>query len=254
MKIAISGKGGVGKTSLSAVLAHLYALEGKKVLTVDADPDANLAQALGLPEEMTKNISPISEMKELIEERTGAKPGEMGGIFKLNPRVDDIPERFAQSHAGVRLLVMGGIKSGGGGCVCPENVLLKNLMARLLVSDQEILIMDMEAGIEHLGRGTAKDVDAFIVVVEPSRSSIETAKRIRVLASEIGVKEILVVANKVRGEQDRRFLKEAFVGSRLLGFISYNERLIEADLLSRPVFEDEKIKEEVGIIKDRLDL
>ena len=254
MKIAISGKGGVGKTTLAAILAHLYALEGKKVLAIDADPDANLAQALGFSEELQARIAPVSEMKELIEERTGAKPGEMGGIFKLNPKVDDIPERFARSFRGVKLLVMGGVKRGGSGCVCPESVLLKNLMGGLLVSDEEVLIMDMEAGIEHLGRGTAKDVDRFIVVIEPSRHSIETAKRIKDLASDIGVEEILVVANKVRGEKDKEFLRKALSGFKLLGFISYNEALIEADLQGRPALDDDKSKEEVEKIKESLHL
>jgi len=161
-KIAITGKGGVGKTTLTSLLAYIYAERGQKVLAIDADPNANLASALGFPVEVATKIAPIADMQTLIYERTGAKPGEFGGFFRLNPRVDDIPDRFSAEWRGVRLLVMGTIKGGGTGCVCPESALLKNLVRHLLLQRSEVIILDMEAGIEHLGRGTAGAVDAMM--------------------------------------------------------------------------------------------
>ena len=155
MKLAITGKGGVGKTTLASLLARVFASQGRTVLAIDADPDANLAAALGYaPEEFSK-ITPVSEMSELIEERTGAKPGTTGGYFKINPRVDDIPDRFSARRNGVKLLVMGGVKKGGGGCICPESVLLRSLVNHLILYEKDVVIMDMEAGIEPLGRATA---------------------------------------------------------------------------------------------------
>lgn len=169
MKIAITGKGGVGKTTLSAVLSYLFASEGKKVIAVDADPDANLAQALGIKQSDIDKIRPIADIGELVEERTGVKPGSMGSVFKLNPKVDDLPEGLGFKVNGITLLVMGKAKTASSGCYCPENVLLRRLLKHLVVERDEVVVVDMEAGIEHLTRGTAEAVDAFIVVVEPGQ-------------------------------------------------------------------------------------
>ena len=232
MKIAVSGKGGVGKTTLSAFLVRWFAEQGKKVLAIDADPDANLAHALGI--EDGAGITPISQMKELVAERTESVPGSYGGYFKLNPRVDDLPEKLSiRQGENIRLMVMGGIKKGGTGCVCPESILLKNLVQHLILRRDEVVVMDMEAGIEHLGRGTSKAVDWLITVVEPGRRSIETASRIRELGSDIGLTRIGLVGNKVRGEEDREFLRKALSGQLILGFIPYDNQIIEADLQSR---------------------
>lgn len=229
MKIAITGKGGVGKTTLAAYLARWFGTRGHSVLAIDADPDSNLAHALGVPN--AEEITPIAEMKDLIAERTESTPGTFGGLFKMNPRVDDLPEKIAiPCGDNVRLMVMGGVKKGGMGCVCPESVLLKNLVHHLVLRRDEVVIMDMEAGIEHLGRGTARGVNAFVVVVEPGKRSIETAGRIRTLAADIGLEQICVVANKVRSEKDEDFLKSQLSNFTMLGFIPYDEAIIEADI------------------------
>jgi CO dehydrogenase maturation factor len=254
MKLAITGKGGVGKTTLAALLSRIYAAEGKAVLAIDANPDANLGTALGISAEEMRGITPIAEMKELIEERTGAMPGTPAPFFKLNPRVDDIPERFSLSKEGVKLLVMGTVKKGGSGCMCPESALLRSLMNHLLLRESDVVILDMDAGIEHLGRGTAQAVDAFIVVVEPGRRSLETARAIKKLAKDIGIESCYVVGNKVVTEDNRRFIVENLPQFELLGFINYNPKIIEADLKGTSVFDiDPEVVAEVLKIKQRLD-
>jgi len=229
MKIAVTGKGGVGKTTLSAVLARLYAEEGRRVLAADVDPDANLGLALGFSEDELNELKPISEMSTLIAERTGTNADNFGKLFKLNPKVDDIPDRFSIEKNGVKLLIMGTVETGGSGCVCPEHVLLKRVVSNLIISRDEVVILDMEAGLEHLGRGTTDFVDRFIVVIEPGARSIQTYNKVKQLAADIGVNKISVVANKVRSEDDKQYLQERIPESELLGFISYNEDMIGAD-------------------------
>ena len=232
MKIAVTGKGGVGKTLLTALLSKIFSEAGYSVLAIDADPDANLAATLGFPD--SDKIIPISEMSALIEERTGARPGQIAPYFKLNPKVDDLPEKYSLKYNGIRLMVMGRIKKGGSGCYCPENALLQALLIHLLVFRNEVVILDMEAGIEHLGRATAKAVDKLIVVVEPGRRSIETAYRIDELAQDIGLPNIAVVANKVRNQSDREFLVSSLPDFEFLGFIPYDQAIVEADLANLP--------------------
>ncbi len=235
MKIAISGKGGVGKTTLAALLIKYFQDQGKKVLAVDADPDANLALALGVPD--PESIVPLSQMKEMVAERTESQPGKMGGFFKLNPKVDDIPEKYARQLDGVKLIVMGGVKKGGSGCICPESVLLRTLVTHMVLLRDEVVVMDMEAGIEHLGRATAKGVDWLIVVVEPGRRSVETARHVRRLAGDLGLHRVAVVGNKIRGEADEAFLRKNLPDLPFLGFIPFDERIIEADLKGIPPYE-----------------
>ncbi|MBI2953012.1 MAG: AAA family ATPase [Chloroflexi bacterium] len=254
MKIAISGKGGVGKTTLAALLARLYASEGRPVLAIDADPDANLASAIGFSRELAEKITPIVELKDLIEERTGAKPGSSAPFFRLNPRVDDIPERFAGLHAGVKVLVMGTVKTGGGGCVCPENVLLKHLLQHAIVYRDEVVIVDMEAGIEHLGRATASSVDAFIVVVEPGQRSLQTALTVKRLAVDIGIHRCFVVGSKTASKGDRDFIVAGLPEMEVIGFISRSDRIIEADLKGLSPFDlDQDAVQEARQIRRRLD-
>jgi CO dehydrogenase maturation factor len=228
MKIAISGKGGVGKTMLASLLSTILTKLGYSVLAIDADPNATLATALNFPH--PEKIAPISEMADLIEERTGVRPGQAAPYFKLNPKVDDIPEKYWVVHNGVKLMVMGRLKKGGSGCYCPENALLEALLAHILLRRDEVVIIDMEAGIEHLGRATARAVNKMIIVVEPGKASIETAYRIRELAKDIGLENIAAVANKVRSEQDKNLITSAMSDFDFLGFIPYEQSIIEAGL------------------------
>ncbi len=206
MKLAITGKGGVGKTTISALLAKEFAERGNKVYVIDADPDANMASILGVPD--GDKIKPIVDMKALIKERVGSTSSDIGSYFTMNPRVDDIPEEYGVRLGNIRLLVMGHIPKARGGCACPENVFVRELINHALTQDGEIVIMDMEAGIEHLGRGTAQGVDLMMIVVEPSRQSIETAQRIHKLAANLGVPKIVGVLNKIDNDEESKQVKE----------------------------------------------
>ena len=243
MKLAVSGKGGVGKTTFAALLIRTFNEQGTRVLAIDADPDANLAAALGIPN--PQSITPIANMKALIEERTGAKGGSMGSFFRLNPKVDDLPEKLSVAMDHIKFMRLGGVKKGGGGCICPESTLLKTLVTHILLARDEVVVMDMEAGIEHLGRGTASAVDKLIVVVEPGRRSVDTAHNIKRLATDIGLNRIFLVGNKIRGEADRKFLEKYVIGLKWLGFLPYDEEIIEADLSGESPYDRDTPAKEV---------
>ncbi len=237
MKIAITGKGGVGKTTLAALLAQAYADSGRDVLAVDADPSPCLAGALGFPADLRNRLRPIAEMNELIEERTGAKPGTIGGFFTLNPRVDDLPERFSVTHRGVRLLEMGGVETGGSGCICPESAMLKTLFTHLLFRQDDVLILDMYAGVEHLGRATVDFVDAMLIVVEPTRRSLGTAAQIKALAADIGLTRLWLVGNKVHNADETAFLRAETPGIPVLDEFPVYLAVQEADRLGVAVYD-----------------
>ncbi len=251
MKIAVSGKGGVGKTTFSSLLIRTLSAEGKQVLAIDADPDANLAAAVGV--QGADKIVPIAEMKDLIYERTKAKPGTVGGFFKLNPKVDDLPDDLSVKLENIKLMRLGSVKKGGSGCLCPESTLLKALVTYVVLSRNEFVVLDMEAGIEHLGRATASGVDKLIVVVEPGRRSIDTADNIKRLASEINLSKIAVVGNKIRTPKDEEFLRKNLDGFEFIGFIPYDDNLIESDLEGVSPFEaDSEAKRIIKEIAERL--
>jgi len=230
MKVAITGKGGVGKTTLAAMLIGALGLKGRNVIAVDADPDANLASALGVPAD--ERITPISRMRELIAERTGSA-ANYGGYFKLNPKVDDIPAQYAWRLGPVRLLVLGGVAKGGAGCICPASALLKALLVHLILGRDDELVMDMEAGIEHLGRATGQSMDAMIVVVDPGPWSVQTARRVKKLAGEIGIKKLCAVANRVTGSTDLDKLRDELGDVPLIGQLPYDERIVSG-LFEKP--------------------
>ncbi len=249
MKLAITGKGGVGKTTLTALLAQTYADASRDVLAVDADPSPCLAGALGFPDELRAKLHPIAEMDALIEERTGAKPGTVGGFFTINPRVDDIPERFSIVHRGVRLLEMGSVELGGSGCICPEAAMLKTLFTHLLFRKDDVLLLDMYAGVEHLGRATVDFVDAMLIVVEPTRRSLGTAAQIKKLSNDIGLKRLYLVGNKVRNDDEAKFLETETPGLPLLGYLPADLKVQEADRLNIPVYDHvPALKEAAGKI------
>ncbi len=251
MKIAVSGKGGVGKTTLVAALSKLFADEGRKVIAIDADPDTNLASALGIKD--ADKITPLVELKELIKERTGSTSDEYGKFFKMNPTVNDLPEKYSISNNGLKLMTLGTIKRGGSGCACPEGVMLKALLNHLILQRDEVVIVDMEAGIEHLGRASIRAVTALIVVVEPGKRSIHTAFQIKKLAADLGIKTIYAVGNKVMNDTHKEFLKDELSDIPLLGTISYNDKLIELDLKGEAAFSNnEQLLSEVEEIITKL--
>ena len=252
MKVAVTGKGGVGKTTLSSTLARLYADEGRTVLAADVDPDANLGLALGLTQEEVNSIVPVSKMKELVMERTAANASNT--FYKLNPQVSDLPDKLAKEVNGVKLLVMGTVDTGGTGCVCPEHVMLKALISSLVFRKDDVVVMDMEAGLEHLGRGTASMMDRFIAVIEPGARSIQTYEKVKKLAADLGITKVSVVANKIRDAEDEAFIRQHIPEDALLGFMHYNPEVIDADRRGLSPYDvSPRMVEEIRLIKDRMD-
>lgn len=253
MKIAVTGKGGVGKTSFAATLARIFAEEGRNVLAADADPDANLGLALGFPEEVVDSIIPISKMRKMIEERTGADKDNT--FYILNPKVSDIPDKYGKLYNGVRLLLLGTVDTAGGGCVCPENVILKRIINNLVLHRKDVVILDMEAGLEHLARGTTSGMEQFIVVIEPGARSIQTYRNVKRLALGLGVQQVRVVASKVRDEQDEIFIRERIPKEDFLGFIHYNSDILRADRMGMSPYDcSRELVQEVKEIIKRMEM
>ena len=252
MKVAVTGKGGVGKTTLSSTLARLYADEGRTVLAADVDPDANLGLALGLTQEEVNSIVPVSKIRDLVVERTGANASNT--FYKLNPQVSDLPDKLAKDINGVKLLVMGTVDTGGSGCVCPEHVMLKALISSLVFRKDDVVVMDMEAGLEHLGRGTASMMDQFIVVIEPGARSVQTYEKVKKLAADLGITDVKVVANKVRDAEDEAFIRSSIPADALLGILHYNPEVIDADRRGLSPYDvSPAMVEEIRQIKARMD-
>ncbi|UCF09756.1 MAG: AAA family ATPase [Candidatus Bipolaricaulota bacterium] len=243
MKLAIAGKGGVGKTTLVAQLAREAVGRGYRVLAVDADTDPNLATTLGFPEP----VAPLAEEDELVAERAGS-----GGFIRLNPTVDDIPDRYAVTKDGIRLLVLGGLRGGGDGCACAANVLLRALLGHLLVKERDAVLVDMEAGIEHLGRGTVRHVDALLIVVEGDRKAIETAERTLRLAHDLGIERIFAVGNRIRSDEERTLIADGLPPEvPLLGVVPYLDA-VRAAALRGPLPED-PLDESIGALWDAIE-
>lgn len=252
MKIAVTGKGGVGKTTLTSLLAYAYADLDYQVLALDADPSPCLGAALGFPADVLAGLTPIARMDELIYERTGAQPGTTGGFFKLNPRVDDLPDRFSAVQGNIRVLELGAVEMGGSGCICPESTMLRSLITHILLRRDEVVLLDMYAGVEHLGRATADAVDAMIIVVEPTARSIGTAIQIKSLAEDLKLAKLYLVGSKLRNEDDRAFIMARSPGLPVLGYLFNDEKVIEADRSGTAVYNlsPELAEETRSIIKN----
>ncbi len=235
LKIAVAGKGGAGKTTVCAILAKLFAQEGGTVVAIDADPDANLASAFGLAPEKTPQ--PLIEMKELIQQRTGAGKESVGAYFKLNPKVSDLPDKFCIEVDELKLLVLGGMRQAGSGCACPESAFLKALLTHTILQRQEIIIVDLAAGIEFMGRASVQGIDVLIMVVEPGARSIETAQKIVKMARQMGIRNVAAIANKITEDRQVEVIKSELKEVDVLASLGYNPSLLQADLKRQPVFE-----------------
>lgn len=250
MKIAFTGKGGVGKTTLAGLFIRALSMEGTEVLAVDCDPDSNFGRVLGF--ESADKITPIIQMEEMINERMGVEKGKKS-FYKLNPKIDDIPERFSKTRDNVKLIVMGAVKRGGSGCMCPENSFIKNLLNHIVLNTGEHIVMDMEAGLEHFGRGTAGSCDFVLAVVEPSVNSIQTAKNINKLAANLKIKKVYALGNKVRGPQDVDFIKKELGEIKLIGAIDFDESILLRDKEKNVSSVSEKTMEKIIRLKKVLE-
>ncbi len=251
LKIAIGGKGGVGKTTVCAVWAKLFAEAGFDVLAIDADPNANLASAFGIGAEQSPD--PLIKMKELIAERTGTSRDAVGTYFKLNPNVSDLPEKYWLEVDGLKLLVLGAITEAGAGCACPEGAFLKALLTHTILQRQELVLVDLAAGVEFMGRASVQGIDALVVVVEPGGRSIETANNMAKMAIDLGIKNVAAIANKITEAAQTDAINSQLKNITLLGTILYSRSVQQADLNRTPVISaDVELVEQLTKAKNEL--
>ncbi|MEW5783656.1 MAG: AAA family ATPase [Bacillota bacterium] len=223
LKIAVSGKGGAGKSTLAANLVYCLTKKETPVFAVDADPDANLGLTLGLDPEKVLSLRPLCELQEVID----AKNAGGGTFVDLNPDVSDILENYTLRDGLIRFLKMGGIKQGGSSCYCKENSFLNAVLTNVLLDRPEPVVLDMSAGIEHLTRGTARGIQLMLVVVEPTRAGLSTALAVDRLAGELAVPQVFFIGNKTRAPEDRQFLFDALPPERIAGMIPFTEKALE---------------------------
>ena len=251
IKIAIGGKGGVGKTTVCAILAQLYAESGFDVLAIDADPDTNLASALGVACEQSPE--PLINMKELIAERTGTGKDAVGSYFRLNPNVSDLPEKYWHESNGLKLLVLGAITQAGSGCACPEGAFLKALLRHTILQRQEMVLVDLAAGVEFMGRASVQGIDALVLVVEPGGRSIETANNMAKMGRELGIEVVAAIANKITETAETDTIKRQLRNVDLLGNLRYSRAMQQADLGRAPALgADAEITKELEQVKNKL--
>lgn len=248
LKIAVAGKGGSGKTTISVLLGKILAEDGQKVLLVDLDSDPNLANALGVP---AAAASPLVHRRELVAERTGST-GEPGGMFLLNPNVGDLIESHALKVTDrVSLLPVGTIESAGEGCFCPQTAFVRALVSKVMLGKDESVILDLEAGLEAFGRSAVEGLDLLLIVVEPGMRSVETAKRILRMLPELGIRSAKLVANKVRsGNMDLLVRQLAEEGLYADVVLAYSDELVARDLEGRSIFDyrDSRFEEEAKAV------
>ncbi len=251
VKIAIGGKGGVGKTTVCAIWAQLFAESGFNVLAIDADPNTSLGSAFGIATQQCPE--PLIRMKQLIAERTGTGKDAVGAYFRLNPKVSDLPEKYWLDVNGLKLLVLGAITQAGAGCACPEGAFLKALLRHTILQRQELVLVDLAAGVEFMGRASVQGIDAFVAVVEPGSRSIETANNIAKMAKELGIGCVGTIANKIAEPAQAEVIKSQLKDTVLLGTLRYSRSLQEADLRGAPVFgADAEVTEHLKQAKNKL--
>jgi len=218
MKLAISGKGGVGKTTIASALVKVLAQNEGTVYAIDADPDACLAASIGVPDDDAANLKPVVEMRDAIRNKIGS-----GAIYNLNPKLDDFIDDYSYKLGNIRFLRMGDPKKGGSECYCRENTFLNALITSLLLDQKDTVILDMGAGIEHLSRGTSRGVDMMLVIVEPGLNSVNTAKQVKRMAKDLGIPKVGLIANKIRSESEKQFIDRNFQDDLILGYIKFSE-------------------------------